>query len=126
MKWILGIALVMLSAMRPAQTPDFRSTSSKVESYETRPGVLATPVYSSTGALCQLSFEQRHVQKDAVHLQSEMRHELVLEIIDELAPRYVRGNPKWQIDGHEYLDITSGTSETAVADYENVSVQIFK
>jgi hypothetical protein len=128
MKWIVGLSLLMFlvfTGPRSLQAPSFPSRYPRVESYEIRRGVLATPVYSPSGAVCQVSFEQHHVQKDAVHMQAEMSHDLVLQIINELAPPYARGNPLWQVGGYEYLDITSGNSVTSVADYENVSVQIF-
>jgi hypothetical protein len=126
MKWTLVFAYLIFASLLSSQGPSFSSRYTRVESYEIRPGVLATPVYSANGALCQVSFEQSHVQKDAVHLQTEMPHDLVLEIINELAPPEARGKPKWHIGEYEYLDLVSGTSTTSVAEYDNVSVQIFQ
>jgi hypothetical protein len=41
-------------------------------------------------------------------------------------PPEARGKPKWHIGEYEYLDLVSGTSTTSVAEYDNVSVQIFQ
>lgn len=126
MKWIPGLACLIFASLPLSQAPDFGSRYPRVSSYEIRPGVLATPVYSPNGVLCEVSFEQRHVQTDAVHMQSDMPGDLVREIINELAPPYERGNPTWHIGEYEYLDIVTGNYVTSVADYDKVSVQIFK
>lgn len=126
MKWILGLSFLIFAGPSSFQMPDFQSRYPRVESYEVRPGVLATPIYGPGGQLCQVSFEQRHIQQDAVHMQSAMPRKLVLEIINELAPSHERGRPILEVAGDDYLDIISGDSMTTVADYENVSVQIFK
>lgn len=125
MKWILGFACLIFTGLPLSQAPHFQSRYPRIDSYEIRPGILVTPV-SMKGTLCQVSFEQRHVQKDAVHMQSTMPRELVLEIIDELAPPDVRGKPLWQVAGFDYMDSISGSTAVSIANYKNVTVQIYK
>jgi hypothetical protein len=97
-----------------------------VESYEIRPGVLATPKYARNGALCQISIEKRHVQDASVDLGSTIPHKLSLEMIEELAPPSERGRADLQFAGSDYIYAGSGSMEIATADYKNILVQIFK
>jgi hypothetical protein len=98
----------------------------RVESYEIRPGVLATPAYSKNGALCEVSIEKRHVQRDTVDLGSTIPRKVVLEMIDELAPPSERGKATVQLGGLDYMDVISGSMAIATAEYQNVSVRIFR
>jgi hypothetical protein len=125
MKWVLGVAslaFISLTIVQPAR--DFESRYPRIESYQIRPGVFATPSYAKTGVLCAVSIEKRHVQGDTVDLGSTIPHKVALEIIDELVPPSERGKPTMQLAGHDYIDLINGSSDVAIAEYEKVSIQI--
>lgn len=126
MKWILG--LLLLSAltafsMHPAR--DFQSRYPRLESYEVRPDVLATPKYGAHGLLCEISIEKRHVQGDIVDLGATIPHELTVKIIDELAPPSERGKRTGVVGKFDY-EMISGTTAVTMLDYENITGQIYR
>lgn len=127
MKWILAASSLMLVALNVNSGQQFESRYARVESYEIRPGVLAMPKYAKDGTLCQVSIEKLRVQPDAVDLgASTMPRNLVLEMVDELAPPSERGSATVQLAGFDYIDIIDGSVDIATANYRNVSVQIYK
>jgi hypothetical protein len=81
MKWVLAISSLALVAINSYPARDLQSRYSRVESYEIRPGLLATPAYSKNGALCEVSIEKRHVQRNTVDLGSTIPRKVVLEMI---------------------------------------------
>jgi hypothetical protein len=126
MKWILAISFLTLIApgTNPAQAPRLRYP--RFESYEIRPGVLATPKYAGRGGLCEIFIEKRHLQGDTVELEPTMPRELVLEMIDELVPRSERGKATMQLAGFDYIDQIDGATTITFAEYERVSIQIYR
>lgn len=126
LKWILGAWSLLCAAFSVYSWPTLQSHYTRVEAYEIRPGLLGIPKYAEDSTLCEISLEKRHVQSDAVDLGATMPREVVLEIIDELAPPTERGKPLMQLAGSDYIDAVSGSTSVSLADYENVSVQIFR
>jgi len=126
MKRIFGVLSLAFLVGATYPDHDLRSKYPRVESYEIRPGVMATPTYAESGVLCEVSIEKRHVNQDTVDLGSTIPRKVALEIIDELAPPYERGKATFQLAGFDYMDVISGPMAVAMADYENVSVQIFR
>ncbi len=130
MKWVLGVIAVALTTTiiyrvqdRSRLAQDLGSRYPRVEVYEIRPDILATPTYTRSGALCQISVEKRHVEKNAVDLSGTIPHAVVRELIDELAPPYERGESTLEPGAFNY-DIISGSMVTTPIDYRNVSVEI--
>jgi len=127
MKWIFGVSSLVIAVLGMHSAQELRSRYTRVESYEIRPGVLAMPKYAKDGTICQISIEKLHVQSDSVELGTPtMSHELVLEMIDELAPQSVRGNALTHFAGLDYVDEINGLTDVAVANYESISVRIFR
>jgi hypothetical protein len=125
MKWILGISSLFVVVGGYITHPSL-ARYPRVESYEIRPGILAMPKYAENGEVCQVSIEKLHIQPKGVDLgPSTMPRELVLEMIDELAPPSERGKAITQLAGFDYIDVINGTTDVAAANYENVSVQIY-
>ena len=126
MKCMLGISILIVAILGVSATHQALVRYPRVESYEIRPGVLAIPKYAENGEVCQVSIEKLHIQRDGVELgASTMSRELVLEMIDELAPPSERGKAITQLAGFDYIDVINGTADVAAANYENVSVQIY-
>lgn len=125
MKWILGAATLLFVTNTVNPTQELQSRYRRVESYEIRPGVLATPKYSG-GTLCEIFIEKRHLQGDTVELGPTMPHEMVLQMIDEVVPLTERGRPVMQLAGSDYIDTKEGQIETEFAAYEKVLIEIFK
>jgi hypothetical protein len=125
MKLALGACALIFVAGIAHPDRDFNTRYNRVESYEIRPGTFATPSYTDSGALCEVSIEKRHVQGGKVDLSSTLSRKVVLGIIDELAPSYERGKATMQLAGSDYIDVINGSSDVAMADYDNVSIQIF-
>jgi len=126
MRWGFGVLSLIVIGGTVHSPQEFRSRYHLVESYEIRPGVLATPTYAESGMLCEVSIEKRHVNGDTVDLGSTIPRKESLEIIDELAPPYERGKAIIQWGGFDYIDEISGSMAVATADYQDVSVQIFR
>jgi hypothetical protein len=126
MKWILGLSSFLgLTALSVYSAQHLQSRYTRVESYEVRPDVLATPKYGANGSLCEIAIEKRHVQRDVVDLGATIPHEVTLQIIDELAPPFKRGKRTGALGKFDY-EMISGTSGVTVLDYENVTGQIFR
>ena len=125
MKWILRLSSFAFVGLGMYAAPGLQRYA-RVESYEIRPGILATPGYSSDGTLCEISVEKRHVQRDTVELGSTVPRKLALEMIDELAPPSERGKPTIKLANQEYIDEINGSTVITIATYENISVQIFR
>jgi hypothetical protein len=126
MKWILGISSSVLAVLSVDAAHQLLARYPRVESYEIRPGVLAMPKYAANGEVCQVSIEKPHIQRSSVELgASTMPRELVLAMIDELAPPSERGKAITQLAGFDYIDVINGTADVAAANYENVSVRIY-
>lgn len=126
MKWILAISFLTLGALSVNLAQEPRLHYPRFESYEIRPGVLATPQYSSRGALCRIFIEKRHLQGDTVEMEPTMPRELVLAMIEELAPRSERGKATMQLAGFDYFDEIDGATTVTFAEYERVSIQIYR
>ena len=126
MKWILGFLSLVFGAFSVYPDREFQSRYPRVESYEIRPGVLATPKYARDGALCEVAIEKRHVHGDLVDLGSTLPRELALQMIDELVPQSERGKATIQLAGTDYIDVMDGQTTVTMANYQNVSIQIFR
>lgn len=126
MKWILGTAALLFVANIVNPTQEFQSRYKRVESYKIRPGVLATPKYSGRRELCEIFIEKRHLQGDTVEMAPTMPRNLVLEMIDELLPRPERGKLTMQLVGSDYIDEKDGATAVTFAEYERVSIQIYR
>jgi hypothetical protein len=126
MKSILGTfsLLLIFLAFKPSQ--DLQLRYPRVEAYEIRPGVLATPKYSGRGALCEIFIERRHLQGETVELEPTISRELALEMIEELTPRSERGKAIMQLAGFDYIDEIDGATTVTFAEYEKVSIQIHR
>ncbi len=126
MKWILALSFLTLTALSadPPQTPRLRYP--RFESYEIRPGVLATPKYISRGGLCEIFIEKRHLQGETAEMEPTIPRELLLEMVDELAPRSERGKATTQLAGYDYIDQIDGATAVTFAEYERVSIQIYR
>jgi predicted ester cyclase len=81
------------------------------------------PRYSADGEVCQIVVERQHYFSGIAHLDSTMPHELVAQIIDELAPSGERG-PLTTDKEMARLSTYGGNSATSFSDYENVSIDI--
>ncbi len=96
-----------------------------VESYEIRPGILITPVYSAEGEVCELSIEKRHYSNSAVDLDAAMPKEQVRLLFDELAPQRERGQPGLKLpEGTEVTEVDGGIRTTRIL-YENVFLTMY-
>jgi hypothetical protein len=90
-----------------------------VTSYEVRPGNLMTPKYSADGQVCQMSIERQRRRRRGVMFDSFMSDKLVKEIVDELAPRSERCEPRL---GREdvFGVVRTGGMTTNMHGYENI------
>ena len=123
---LIGFActVMVLFLFAKPQTDRF-SKYRAVEAYEIRPGILMMPSYASDGQVCQIELEKRHYANETVLLDSKLPHEVVMQIIDELAPPSERG-PQTMNFGKEYMSAYSGSSVTTFAEYKNVSIDIYR
>ena len=124
-KCALAASCLFFAALSAHPAKELQSRYRRVESYEIRPGILATPTYGDTGQLCKLSVEKRHVQADVVEMSPTMPSKLTHEIIDELAPDSERGR-RTRASGPFDYETISGSVAVLLLDYENVSVQIYR
>lgn len=125
MNWVLSFSLILALGATLRSSQDFRSRYQLIQSYEIRPGVLATPKYGSNGTLCEVSVEKRHVQGDTVDLGATMPRKLMLNIANELAPDHERGQPTHQFGRFDYENV-SGSSAVTIQDYAFLSIHIYR
>ena len=96
----------------------------RVDAYELRPGVLATAEFDKEGKVCGITVEKRHTSVSGIELGSTLPRPLVEELISELAPTALRGqpiNPKLQKLGNSSI---FGGMEERLDDYEHVSITV--
>lgn len=124
MRWILGISSLVFVALGVNPAQKFEARYKRVESYEIRPDILATPSYAENGLLCKISVEKRHVQAGVVDMSAMIPRKVSMEIIDELAPPSERG-PRNPRSGPFDYEVGNGSAEVMTIEYENASVQIY-
>jgi hypothetical protein len=122
-KLIGSICAAMLVLLSANQDHGRFAKYKAVETYEVRPGILMMPKYAGDGQVCEIVIERHHYANSVANLDSTIPHEEVLKIVDELVPESERG-PALKTLGKEYISLTSGISDTAFAEYANVSVDI--
>jgi hypothetical protein len=125
MKWNLGFSSLIFLILSIHNAHDFQSRYTRVESYEIRPDIVATPKYDENGSLCEIAIEKRHVQGEIVDLGATIPRERLLEILDELAPPTERGKSTNIFSKFDY-EIINGSFAVTVLDYEKVSAKIFR
>ena len=109
---VLSLGLVLALALKSQSVADLNAKYPVVTSYEVRPGILMTPKYSADGQVCQMSIERQRGTRSGVMLYSFMSDKLVKEIVDELAPRSERGEPRLGREDGAAI-VTSGGMTTA-------------
>jgi hypothetical protein len=94
-----------------------------VEAYEVHPGILIMPKYTTDNEICQIVVEKDLYSDGTVHLDPALPHDLVTEIVDELAPPNERG-PLTTDEKVGWLSLYAGNTVTSFGDYRNVSIAI--
>src|SRR5271157_3581756 len=87
------IASISLFALVAGSSNDRIRKYHSVETYEIRPGIIATPVYTASHDLCEISIEKRHYFNNSVDMDATMSKEQILSLFDELVPKEERGGP---------------------------------
>lgn len=119
------IASVCLLAFVAGPSSDRIRKYHAVEAYEIRPGIIATPAYTASHDLCEISIEKRHYSNNNVDMDAAMSKEQILSLFDDLVPKEERGQPGWKVPGDtEITEIDSGILTTRIP-YENVTLAMF-
>ena len=119
------IASICLLAFVAGPSSDRIRKYHAVEAYEVRPGIIATPVYTASHDLCEISIEKRHYYNNAVDMDAVMSKEQILSIFDELVSQEERGGPGSNYPpGTEMSESDSGMLETNIP-YVNVTLEMF-
>jgi hypothetical protein len=96
-----------------------------VETYEIRPGIIATPAYTASHDLCEISIEKRHYSNNRVDMDAAMPKELILSMFDELVPKEERGGPSGRLPADtEISEADLGMLSTRIP-YENVTLTMY-
>lgn len=96
-----------------------------VETYEIRPGIIATPAYTASHDLCEISIEKRHYSNNSVDMDAAMSKELILSLFDELVPKEERGGPSGRLPADtEVSESDLGMLVTRIP-YENVTLVMY-
>src|SRR5579859_3843202 len=110
---LAGVVMFLLFSVFSVKPQNDRFVKYKaVEAYEIRPGILMMPRYSDEGQVCSIEIERRHYADGTAFLDSQLPHEVMIQIIDELVPVGERG-PQSMNFGREYMSEYSGNSVTA-------------
>ena len=119
------IASVCLFAVVAGPPSDRIRKYPAVEAYEIRPGIIATPVYTASHDLCEISIEKRHYSNNSVDMDATMSKEQILSLFDELVPKQERGGPAGRLPPD--TEITEGDLGmlTTRIPYENVTLAFF-
>lgn len=126
MSKVIGLAwvfMILFLALKP-QGEKF-SKYKAIEAYEIRPGILMMPRYSNDRQVCEVELEKRHYSNETAFLDSQLPHEVIIQIIDELVPDGERGRQTMNFGG-EYMSAYSGNGVTMFAEYENISIDIYR
>jgi hypothetical protein len=120
---LLSLGLVLALTLRSQSLAELNAKYPVVTSYEVRPGILMTPKYSTDGQVCQMSIERQRGTRSGVMFDSFMSDKLVKEIVDELAPRSERGEPRL---GREdvFGVVRTGGMTTNMHGYENIDFDV--
>ena len=96
-----------------------------VEAYEIRPGIVATPIYTASHDLCEVSIEKRHYFNNSVDMDATMSKEQILSMFAELVPKEERGGPAGRLPPDtEITEGDLGMLRTRIP-YKNVTLAIF-
>ncbi len=122
-----AIASVALLALAFVSSGDELSKYRSVQSYEVRPGIMATPVFApGSQTICEIGIERQRYSKGAVDVDGVMSKEQILSIFNELAPAVVRGRPGLKLPGDtEITEVDSGVT-TIRMPYENASLSMYR
>ena len=96
-----------------------------VESYEIKPGILITPVYSANQDICEISVERRHYSNNTVDMDALMSKEQIISIFDELVSREDRGGMYWKLPADTEVSLGDGGMVTTFIPYENVTLAMY-
>ena len=119
------IASICLLACFAGVSSDRMQKYHALEAYEIRPGIIATPVYTASHDLCEVSIEKRHYSNNGVDMDATMPKEQILSLFDELVPKEERGGPGWKLPPDtEITESDLGMLRTRIP-YENVTLAIF-
>ena len=120
----LLVSICLLAFLAGASGDKFRKYQA-VETYETRPGVMITPSYTSSHDLCEISIERRHYFNNRVDMDTEMPKEQILSLFDELVPKEERGGPSGKLpEDTEISESDLGMLSTSIP-YENVTLTMY-
>ena len=119
---VVGMALMALLGASSRKLRD----SQAVESYEVRPGIVATPFYSPSREICEISLERRRYSGETVNMGAYMSRQQIIDIFDDLAGRDERGQPIWGLpEGSEYTDIDNDLRITHLS-FEKVTLLMYE
>jgi hypothetical protein len=119
----LSLGLVLALALRSQSLAELNAKYPVVTSYEVRSGILMTPKYSAEGQVCQMSIERQRGTRSGIMFDSFISDKLVKQIVDELAPRSERGEPRF---GREDVVgiVTTGGMTRNMHEYENIDFDV--
>jgi len=119
------IASICLLTLFAGQFGDRLQQYHAIETYEIRPGIIATPVYTAGHDLCEISIERRHHSDNSVDVDAAMSKELIMSLFDELVPKYERGGTSGRLPADtEITETDLGMLSTRIP-YENVTLWMY-
>ncbi|HME56740.1 MAG TPA: hypothetical protein VKF63_00260, partial [Terracidiphilus sp.] len=95
------------------------------EVYEIRPGIMISPVYTTSHDLCEISIEKRHYYNNVVDIGAVMSKEQILLLFDELVPMEERGHPGDKLPGDTEITEIDSSALTKRIPYENVTLSMY-
>lgn len=114
--WLILFVSLPVAAQTSGELRRQYRLTSAVESFEVRPGIIATVSYGANGQAFQVLIRHQR-SSTSVSAQDEMPYKLVAELLEEFAPAAKRGRRcrspfEFQSERNHYVTTT----------YENVSI----
>lgn len=115
-----GILLLVTSIAAAQSKADLTAKYQTLATYQVRPGMVMFVAFSDTGQACEVTIKRDEAIQSSEAAKGAFSDQLADQLVDELAPVSVRGQPSKFLSPHSYV---AGGAFLLKQDFENVTVE---
>lgn len=115
-----GILLLVTSIAAAQSKADFTTKYQTLATYQVRPGMVMFVEFSDTGQVCEVTIKKDEAIQSSEAAKAVFSDQLADQLVDELAPVSVRGQPSKFLSPHSYV---AGGAFLLKQDFQNVTVE---